>query len=71
MSIENQRKEFDAADELAKALKAHNQTPVVDDDYPEIRHRYENALAAFIRSMKENNRFAKSNRYGLTLEWQD
>lgn len=59
------RAEFDAADKLAEQLRRHNMTPVVDDDYPEVRHNYESALAAFLEAMKANGRFQKGNRYGL------
>jgi hypothetical protein len=61
-----QRAEFDAADEMAKRLRALDQTPIVDDDYPEVRHRYESALAHLIAAMKANGRFVKGNRYGLS-----
>lgn len=60
-----QRAEFDAADKFASALRAHNMTAVVDDDYPEVRHRYESALAEFIGAMKANGRFQPGNRYGM------
>lgn len=49
--FETQRKEFEAAEVLAKALRAHNSVPIVDDDYPEVRNKYEGALAAFIKAM--------------------
>ena len=61
-----QSAEFDAADEFAKRLRSLNQTPIVDDDYPEVRYRYESALAQLIAAMKANGRFAKGNRYGLS-----
>lgn len=51
-----QRAEFDAADELANAIRAHGMTPVVDDDYPEVRHRYEGALQTFLRAIRANGR---------------
>lgn len=60
-----QNAEFDAADEFAKALKLHNSCAVVDDDYPQIRHRYECALAGLVTAMKANGRFSPSNRYGV------
>lgn len=63
----NQRKEFDAAHDFAKALDRHNRVAVVDDDYPEVRHRYECALSNFIDAMKLNGRFDKGNRYGLSV----
>ena len=60
-----QGEEFDAAFKFRTALNALGQTPVVDDDYPEVRHRYEGALATFIAAMKANGRFEQGNRYGL------
>lgn len=51
-----QRNEFDAADQFAKALARHNATPVVDDDYPRVRHDYESALHVFIKAMAANGR---------------
>lgn len=56
--MELQRAEFDAADEFAKQLTRHNRTPVVDDDYPEVRSAYEGALHRFIRAMQANGRLA-------------
>lgn len=66
-SMETQRKEFDAADRFAQASRMHSHTPIVDDDYPQVRHVYEGALSDMIRAMLENGRFEKGNRYGLTL----
>ncbi len=63
--MELQRLEFDAADAYSHALRRHNLTPVVDDDYPQIRHEYEGALASLIDAMKVNGRFEGANRYGL------
>ncbi len=63
---ETQRKEFDAADNFSKNLKRLFQTPIVDDDYPEVRHEFESSLANLVRAMKDNGRFEKGNRYGLT-----
>lgn len=63
--VKLQRAEFDAADKLASALRAHNMTAVVDDDYPEVRHRYESALATLVAAMKANGRFEAGNRYAL------
>ena len=63
--MELMRKEFDAADKFAKKLARHNMTPIVDDDYPQVRHEYEGALASLLEAMKKNKRFTKGNRYGL------
>lgn len=54
--MELQRAEFDAADALCKAVRAHSLTPVVDDDYPEVRHRYESALRDFLAACAANGR---------------
>jgi hypothetical protein len=51
-----QTAEFDAADELCKQVRRHSMTPVVDDDYPSVRHDYESALTAFLRACKANGR---------------
>ena len=49
-----QNAEFDACEELAKAL--NRLPPVVDDDYPEAGYNYERALYAFISACKANGR---------------
>lgn len=54
--MELQSAEFDAADAFAKALRAHNNVAVVDDDYPEVRHTYESALRAFFQACANNGR---------------
>lgn len=63
--LDQQKAEFDAADKLAVAMHNISVTPVVDDDYPQVRHLYESALADLLRSMKENGRFVAGNRYAL------
>lgn len=60
-----QNAELHAADEFAKQLRRHNQTPVVDDDYPMARYAYERALANLLAALKTNGRFGQGNRYGL------
>ena len=60
-----QQREFEVANELANAVLDHNLTPVVDDDYPEVRRRYENALAGLLEAMKASGRFCENNRYAL------
>lgn len=49
-----QTAEFDACAELAKQYRRITMTPVVDDDYPEVRHDYEVALAIFLRACTRN-----------------
>lgn len=65
-NADTQRKEFQAGDQLAKQLRRLSFTPVVDNDYPEVRHDYETALSSLIDAMKENGRFSGWNKYGLT-----
>lgn len=64
--MKTQRAEFDALDALIQANRALDVTAVVDDDYPEVRHVWEGALATFVAAMKANGRFEPGNRYGLT-----
>jgi len=52
--LEKQKKEFDT---LVALYKAFNAMPaVVDDDYPEMRFRYEHALRDFIYALEDNGR---------------
>lgn len=57
-SIEDRMKaqsdEFDALDLLIKAY--HAMPPIVDDDYPEMRHYYEGRMRNFIEALKNNGR---------------
>lgn len=62
-----QRAEFDAVEELVKQDRRLRMTPIVDDDYPSVRHDWESALAEVISAMKKNGRFEDGNRYGLTM----
>lgn len=55
--MELQTKEFDAADAFAKALRALNLTPIVDDDYPQVRRRYEHALEQLLVACAANGRW--------------
>lgn len=48
--------EFDACNELSKAYIGITSTPIVDDDYPAVRHAYESALRAFLRACQANGR---------------
>ena len=49
-----QNAEFDALRDLIKQFNRLEMTPVVDDDYPEMRHYYESSLREFIRKLKAN-----------------
>lgn len=51
-----QNREFDAARHFAKKLEQCLATPVVDDDYPEMRHYYEAATYNLLRAFSENGR---------------
>lgn len=51
-----QRVEFDHAAELAEQYRRITMTPIVDDDYPEVRSRYEGAVYNFLRACVDNGR---------------
>lgn len=51
-----QNAEFDALERLMATTNGLFQTAVVDDDYPEMRHRYEGALHDFLQACKANGR---------------
>ena len=48
--------EFDAAAKLAEQYRRITLTAIVDDDYPEVRHGYESAVAAFLEACAANGR---------------
>jgi hypothetical protein len=54
--IELQNVEFRAARALAEALRIHDTVAVVDDDYPEVRHKYESAVRTLIDAFRGNGR---------------
>lgn len=54
--IQTQKNEFDAVAELAKQYRRIEMTAVVDDDYPSVRHEYENAVRLVIDAFKDNGR---------------
>jgi len=62
-----QAKEFDAATAFVRAMNGIHTVAVVDDDYPEVRHRYESALADLMAAMASNGRFEPGGRYGLMM----
>jgi NTP pyrophosphatase (non-canonical NTP hydrolase) len=49
-----QNAEFDALRQLVKDFRRLEMTPVVDDDYPEMRHYYESALHALVDALNAN-----------------
>lgn len=51
-----QSAEFDAMQALAEQWRRLTLTPIVDDDYPEVRHDYERALGLFLLACKGNGR---------------
>lgn len=57
--IKTQNAEFDAVGRLGNAYRNLTMTPIVDDDYPEVRHRYESALRGLTDAMKANGRFPR------------
>lgn len=57
--LETQSKEFDAVAELAKQYRRITMTPIVDDDYPEVRRDYERALSGLIAALRANGRIPK------------
>lgn len=60
--------EFDAVREFTKATEALFRTPIVDDDYPEMRSRYEGALYRMLSAMSGNGRMeARAKPIGLSF----
>lgn len=54
--IETQRAEFNAVSVLSEQYRRITMTPVVDDDYPEVRYDYERAVCQLIEALKRNKR---------------
>lgn len=54
--METQRAEFDAMAELAKQYRRLTMTPIVDNDYPEVRNDWETALTKFLEALRTNGR---------------
>lgn len=53
-----QTAEFDAMAELAKQWRRIQMTPIVDDDYPAVRHDYERAARAYVEAWQRNTHLA-------------
>lgn len=51
-----QSNEFDAVAKLSEEYRRITFTPVVDDDYPEVRSDYEMALSQLIVALRANGR---------------
>lgn len=56
--IDLQNEEFDAVAELSKEYRRIRLTPIVDDDYPEVRYAYERAIRSLIYALRENGRIS-------------
>lgn len=54
--MQSQKDEFDAVADLAKQYRRIEMTPIVDDDYPEVRNGYEGAMNRLLRAIKANGR---------------
>lgn len=55
-AIDRQNAEFDSLTALAKEWESLRHIAVVDDDYPEARHKYESRLKTFIDALRANGR---------------
>lgn len=65
--IERQSNEFNAVEEICKRLNALSS--VVDNNYPENRHRYEVSMNGLIESLIANGRISRHSFYGDVLEF--
>lgn len=54
--MKTQTDEFAAVNKLAYQWKRIQLTPIVDDDYPSVRHDYESAMRGLIDAIKANGR---------------
>jgi NTP pyrophosphatase (non-canonical NTP hydrolase) len=52
--FDNLNKEFEAVAQLAKDYRRISMTPIVDDDYPEVRHDYESAMDGLKAALQVN-----------------
>lgn len=59
MQIETMRAELDALTALERQHKKLTFTPIVDDDYPEVRRDYELAVMDLISAFKANGRIVE------------
>lgn len=51
-----QNAEFEAVHNLSEAYKSLSYTPIVDDDYPDVRSRYEGCMYRLVQALKANGR---------------
>jgi hypothetical protein len=54
--IELQNVEFRAARAMCQALHIHDTVAVVDDGYPEVRHKYESTVKTLLDAFRANGR---------------
>lgn len=55
-AIAAQNREYDMLEALHKAYTQVKNTPVVDDDFPEVKRAYEAALADFLQACRNAGR---------------
>jgi hypothetical protein len=65
--IKLQTAEFDAVAELAEQYRRITLTPIVDDDYPEVRYDYERAVRSAIAAFKANSRLERDDERWRTV----
>lgn len=58
--IDRQNAEFEALQKLCQEREALMRVPIVDDEYPEARHRYDSARMAFL-DVVVKNQFGQAN----------
>lgn len=61
-----QSNEFDAVLRLRDQYRRIELTPVVDDDYPEVRYGYESAIKELIEAMIANGRIQQQTSSGMS-----
>ena len=54
--MKTQTDEFDAVAKLSEQYRRLALTPIVDDDYPSVRHDYEGAVRAVMAAFAANGR---------------
>lgn len=61
--MKTQSLEFAAFAAATISFDSMCKTPIVDDDYPQVRHRFEQDLTTLVSAMRENERFGPGNPY--------
>jgi hypothetical protein len=54
--LDRQNREFSTLRTLASHYNRLMNVPIVDDDYPEARHKYETAMRDFLDAIRANGR---------------